>query len=681
MLGDTAVAVHPADERYKKCIGGIAVQPMGNHEIPIIADEYVEREFGSGALKVTPAHDVNDFELGRKYHLTSLNILRENGSLDLSSLKNRPIDFESIADLDGMDRYKAREVIVERLKEKGLLEKIEEIDHTLATCYRCDTVIEPYISLQWFVAVDKKIEKYGASLKGLMHDTVLSKKTQIIPQRFEKIYFQWVDNLRDWCISRQIWFGHQLPVYYCLESGGGCGETIVSKEKPKVCNICKKSVLRQDEDTLDTWFSSGLWTFSTLGWPRNAKEKRGSIEKKGDLAQFHPTSVLETGYDILFFWVARMILMSRYALGEQPFDVVYLNGLVLDIHGKKMSKSREESIIDPLTVIEKYGTDALRLSLLVGISPGNDLRLSEEKIASYRNVVNKLWNITRFILEFGLEGEAPRKHQLTLADQWILSRLSQTIASVTNHIEGFRFSQAAEELRAFTCDELADWYLEIAKIEKGKQMVLAHVLEAVLSLWHPFTPFVTEIAYQALKKSRTEKKASPFLMVHAWPHADEKEIKEEVENEFATIQHIVGAIRSARSENTISPKQKIQAIFFTPTRADFMKAHEELLKYLARLDFVTIVEKGERPANAIYLKVEDIEIYLPLGLMKIEEERDRLSTELQKKQELLVSLQGRLADSTFTSKAPKHIIEREQKKVKDYEHSIQKIKEQLALLK
>ncbi len=684
MLGDTAIAVHPDDTRYKKLLSAIAIQPMGHHEIPIIADEYVDPSFGSGALKITPAHDLNDFALGKKYHLKTLNILTESGKINLKDLKGQSIDLKEISYLDSMDRLDAREAIVADLQKKGLLEKIEDLHHSLATCYKCDTVIEPFISLQWFVAVDKKIERYESSLKELMHESVSSKKIQFVPTRFEKTYFQWVDNLRDWCISRQIWFGHQLPVYYCEQSMGGCGETLVQTTQPESCPTCKKSVIRRDEDTLDTWFSSGLWTFSTLGWPENATEKHGKIERKGDLATFHPTSVLETGYDIIFFWVARMILMSRYALNEVPFHTVYLNGLVLDVHGKKMSKSREESIIDPLDMIEKYGTDALRLSLLVGVTPGNDIRLNEEKIESFRNFVNKLWNISRFILEFNAKDVSTEKHTaLTLADQWIMSRLHKTIAKVNELISTFKFSQAAEELRTFTWDELADWYLEIAKIEKGKNHILNELLETLLSLWHPFTPFVTEVIYQELLASvyAGERTKHPkFLMVHPWPTVTEKYINEEVEQDFSTLRTMVQVIRNARAENNIAPGQKIQAIFFAPARADFIRQYEELLKSLARLDFITILEKGERPTSAIYLKVEDIEIYLPLGLMKIEEEKQRLQKELEKKQGLYDNLKTRIANEEFASRAPKHIIETEQQKLGEYLHSIEKIKEQLIKL-
>ena len=684
MLGDAAVAVHPDDIRYKEFVGQVAVLPLENREIPVIAESHVEKDFGSGALKVTPAHDLNDFNLGKKYHLKTLKIFDDSGKVDLSELQKAGVDISPIASYQGMDRFAAREVIVKDLEKTGALEKIEELTHSVCICYRCDTVIEPYISLQWFVSVDTKIKRHNASLKELMLETVESGKTEIIPKRFEKTYFNWITNLRDWCVSRQIWFGHQLPVYYCEKGSGGCGETIVSVTPPAACSKCSNTALRRDQDTLDTWFSSGLWTFSTLGWPKTATEKGGKIKKTGDLLRFHPTSVLETGYDIIFFWVARMILMSRYALGEAPFKQVYLHGLVLDLNRKKMSKSHEETLIDPLDVIPKYGTDALRLSMLVGVTPGNDLLLNEEKIASYRNFVNKLWNVSRFILALPDE-ETSKKKTKTLADAWILSRLNRTIAEVAVLLESSRFSHAAEELRAFTWDDLADWYLEIAKIEGGKKWILLEILEKLVTLWHPFAPFVTEVLYQQihpLSEIKGEKKHSPkLLMVHEWPTAENKGVVKTAERDFHTIRSLVQAIRNARAENAIAASQKIQAVFFSRDKAQLLTQNSHLLQSLCRLDFITVMESGERPTNALFLKVEDIEVYLPLGMLKIEEERARLGAEIERIRIFMKIITTRLDDIQFTQKAPAHIVQKERAKLAEHEEHIRKLEKQQKILR
>lgn len=688
MLGDTAVAVNPDDIRYKEFIGEVAILPLQNREIPVIADAHVEKDFGSGALKVTPAHDLNDFALGKKYHLKTLKIFSDSGAVDLTELRREGADIKKIAAYEGKDRYEIREQIVKDLQKEDFMDKIEDLTHSVSICYRCDTVIEPYISLQWFISVDTKIKRYKASLKELMLDTVQSGKTKIVPKRFEKTYFNWITNLRDWCVSRQIWFGHQLPVYYCDKENGGCGETIVSVTPPEGCLKCKNASLRRDSDTLDTWFSAGLWTFSTLGWPQNASEKNGKIIKKGDLARFHPTSVMETGYDIIFFWVARMILMSRYCLGEVPFKQVYLHGLVLDLNRKKMSKSHEETLIDPLDVIPKYGTDALRLSMLVGVTPGNDLLLNEEKIASYRNFVNKLWNISRFILALQTTPahKAHAKKSLTLADAWILSRLNRTIAHVTTLLESSQFSQAAEELRVFTWDELADWYLEIAKIEGEKGELLLEILESLIALWHPFTPFVTEVVYQQIRpllaKGHHAHETRPsFLMVAPWPASNRKAVSSNAERDFKTVQSVIQAIRNARQENKIAPSQKIQAILFSQNNIKLLNANSEIIKGLSRLDFVTVHDRGERPTNALFVKVEDIEIYLPLGMLKVEEERVRLAEEIERIQGLVKTITERLSNLDFAQKAPRHIVQKEREKLAEHQDHILKLKEQQKALR
>jgi len=687
MLGDTAIAVNPHDERYKEYIGKVAILPLVNRELPIIADEYVDPNFGTGSLKVTPAHDPNDFMLGHKYHLKAPKVIDEFGKITLTALQEDGVDITPLQAYAGLDRFEARKLLIENLTAQGFIEKIEDYRHTVGHCYRCDTVIEPLISLQWFVKVDQKIPGLKQSLKQLTHDAVSSGSIKILPKRFEKIYFNWIENLHDWCISRQLWFGHQIPVYYCQLEKGGCGETIASVIAPAYCPKCKNEKLVRDEDTLDTWFSSGIWTFSTLGWPDNAELKGGKIIKKGDLAQFHPTTVLETGYDIIFFWVARMIMMTCYALHEVPFKTVYLNGLILDVEGKKMSKSKEEMSVNPLDIIKKYGTDALRLSMLVGITPGNNARLSNEKIESQRNFLNKVWNISRFILDILAQQkktDEKSKQVLTLADTWIISRLHTTAQRVTACMEKFQFSQAVEELRQFTYDDLADWYIEIAKVEKEKHVILSHALEAMLVLWHPFIPFATETIYQYYAKQNKlggkRNTHASLLMVHAWTKADPSKINSEVEQEFARIRDMITAIRNARSENNISPAQKIQAIVFAPTQSEFIKKNEQIIKHLARLDFFTVLEAGEKPQNALYLKVGGMEVFLPLGLMKREEEQGKIQKRIETLKSLIIGLDQRLENQEFLSRAPKNVLEKEKEKRESYASEIVKLEEQLKKL-
>ncbi len=681
LLGDTAIAVNPDDPRYAWAIGSTAVLPLVGREIPIIADEYVEKEFGTGALKVTPAHDPNDFALGKKYHLPTVKVLDEIGRISLDELRAGGFDLSILKGLEGMDRFEARSAITDLLSDHGYLKKTEDIHHAVGTCYRCDTVIEPSISLQWFIDVNRPVPSLdNKTLKDVSIDTVATGATRIIPKRFEKLYYHWVNNLRDWCISRQIWFGHQLPVYYCRSEEGGCGETIVSVEMPRICPACKNADLVRDTDTLDTWFSSGLWTFSTLGWPDTVETKHGKVVKKGELQTYHPTSVLETGYDILTFWVARMILMSRYFMHEEPFTDVYLHGLVLDKNGKKMSKSKEETAIDPLAMIEKYGADALRLSMLVGVTPGSDVRLYEEKIASYRNFINKLWNISRFILEFGISDESAHAKHLTLSDRWIISRMNRAIADVTRMITHYQLSQAAETLRVFTWDELADWYLEIAKIEKGKQETLARILETLLALWHPFTPFVTEYLFKNIAAS-DKKHAANLLMIHSWPQTHAKEVSQADEERFAALQGAIQAIRNARAEHGIPPSQKIQAYYIPSAHAkSLISENASVIKGLARLDIFEAVHNGERPEHALYIKTECMEIYLPLGMMKIEEERARLAKEAENFTRHIAAIKGRLENQEFAQRAPKHIIEKEREKLADYETGLLKTNEQLEKL-
>lgn len=664
---DKTIVVHPDDDRYKDLVGKEfdvewILGPVRAH---VIADPAADKDFGTGAMTITPGHSFEDFDLAQKYHVPIEKIIDENGNLTASA-----------GAFAGKNARTSREAIVGQLREKGLVYSVDEdYEHNLSVCYRCDTAVEPLPSLQWFVDVNKKIEKRNKSLKELATESVQSGRISILPKRFDKIYFNWMNNLRDWCISRQIVFGHRLPVYYCRKEHGGCGEVIVSEEAPASCPKCKNADLAHDEDTLDTWFSSALWTFSPLGWPENAEEKNGTIKKKGDLATYHPTSVMETGYDLIFFWVARMIIMSEYALHEEPFKTVYFHGLVLDANRKKMSKSREETQIDPLDVIPEYGADAIRMSMLVGVTPGNDLLIGKEKIAGYRNFVNKLWNVSRFILQFSTEGDE-KKHAPTLADRWIFSRLASTVIRVTEHIEQFHFSHAAEELRRFTWDELADWYLEIAKIEKGKRALLLTILEQLLALWHPFTPFVTEVVYQHMRKTTHPHFVS--LMIHPWPKPDKKAVAENTEQEFTLLQELVRQVRNARQEHAIPPAQNVQMWFRTNNRQAFVGDNAEVIKHFCRVDMLTPLDRGQKPENAVFLKIaDDLEVYLPLGMKPRQEERAFIEKELATLNARVQDINTRLTNSEFLARAPKHIVNAESMKRAEYIAKSEKLEEQL----
>jgi len=559
-LGDTAVAVNPEDKRYKKYVGKTyKVNFLGQKlEIKIISDKEVDMEYGTGALGVTPGHSALDFAMAEKNKLPVIKIIDEYGRMTKKAGK-----------FEGLKVREAREQVVDELEKAKLISKTENIEHDLSVCYRCGKVIEPLTSLQWFIDVEKKFkrasEKTGKSIKERSIEVVKNGDIKIIPDRFEKVYYHWMENLRDWCISRQIWFGHRIPVWY-------------RKKEIKVQLESPGKGWKQDEDTLDTWFSSGLWTFSTLGWPDDTK----------DLKEFHPTSVMETGYDILFFWVARMIIMSTYALGEIPFETVYLHGLVRDKKGQKMSKSLGNGI-DPIEVIEKYGADATRLSLLIGVTPGNDVRLYDEKIRGYRNFVNKLWNVSRFILMSVSDGKEIKKQRnreikgrLTLADKWILSEMNKTAGDVTKGIEEFQFSRAGEVLYEFTWTKLADWYLEVAKVEGSKDDILIYILTNLLKLWHPFMPYVTEEIWGNLSKD--------MLIVSEWPAVDKKMLDEKSEDEFGRLQGLVTKIRNERASKKIEPKEIIKLKIKS---GEFKKLADEQKEVIEGLGRCEIVDGGE----------------------------------------------------------------------------------------
>lgn len=648
-LGDTAVAVNPKDKRYSQYIGReYKVNFCGRDlNIKIISDYNVDPEFGTGALGVTPAHSMVDWQMAQANDLPVVKVIDEDGLIR-----------EGFGVYSGLKASAARELIVTELKERGLLEKEEEINNNLSVCYRCETAIEPLPSKQWFISVDKKLARLGnKSLKEKALEAAAAADIVFIPERFSKSFSDWMNNLHDWCISRQLWFGHQIPVWYKDQ------EVYVGTDAPQ------EDGWVQDPDTLDTWFSSGMWTFSTLGWPDNFKDGI----KSGDLARFHPTQVLETGYEILTLWVSRMIMMSFFALGEIPFEKVYLHGIILDKHGKKMSKSKGNGV-DPLEVIDKYGADAVRLSLLMGSTPGNDARYSDEKVEAKRNFINKLWNISRFILSstdekfYGVSySQTPVAK--TLADKWILGNLSDCIKTVTEHLENFDFSLAAEALNEFTWNKLADWYLEIAKIEKDKEEILLYLLKNILILWHPFIPFVTEEIWSSF--------AGGLLLVAKWPQAESGEkivaASAAAAKEFKKIQDLVVAIRNARSENKIEPARKIDAVVYGHDDQKIIQEQQEVIKALKTgLQSLEIKETGEKIAKAIAVVSGGIEIYL-LGGIDEQKEKERLLKEKENLEKMIGLQETKLGNADFVGRAPANIVAAEKDKLAAYRIELEKI--------
>lgn len=654
-LGDTAVAVNPKDKRYKKFIGKIFdVNFCGvDLKIKIIADENVEIEFGTGALGVTPAHSGIDFEMYEKKKA-------EGNNIELIQVidKDGKMTLESGKEFVGKTVEEARNLVIERLKEEDLLEKEEDIIQNIGTSDRFGDIVESIPMTQWFVDVNKEIPGRGKSLKDLMKEAVSdglngdkNKKVTITPDRFVNTYFNWIDNLRDWCISRQIWWGHRIPVWYKGE------EIVVSVEEPS------GEGWTQDSDTLDTWFSSGLWTFSTLGWPENTN----------DLKTFHPTNWMQMGHEILFFWMARMILFSGYLLDDIPFKNVYIHGILRDKDGKKFSKSSGNGI-DPLDVISSYGTDALRYSLLSGITPGNDARFYDEKVEGSRNLVNKLWNVARFIemtvTETGakLVRECDKPEAKTLADAWILSRLDKIIKEVTDNIEKYQFSQAVEILREYTWNDLADWYLEIAKIETNKSEVLNYILNTILKLWHPYMPFVTEAIWQEFYGQEK------LLMVEKFPLASEKNLEE---NFFIIIQNIITNIRSVRGDYKIDPVKKLNVTISIVDKKDLLEENAEIIKKLARLENLQINQSATKPNDSVSFVESGVEVFVELaGVVDFAKEKQRLSSEIEQLTKYITSLEGKLDNPGFVSSAPESIINQEKEKLEESKEKLAKINKQ-----
>ena len=649
-LGDVAVAVNSKDERYKK---NIAKEYKANFcgqalNIKIISDYNVESDFGTGALGVTPAHSMVDWQMAQTNNLAIIKVINEDAMIR-----------EGFGVYSGLTVERAREMIVAALDEAGLMEKEEDIVNNISVCYRCGAPIEPLPSKQWFISVDKKLERLGnKSLKEKALEAAEKKEIEFLPERFNKSFTDWMANLHDWCISRQIWFGHELPVWYKGE------EVYVGENTPEGKDWIK------DQDTLDTWFSSGMWTFSTLGWPDNFKNG----VKSNDLARFHPTQVLETGYDILTLWVSRMIMMSFFALDEVPFEKVYLHGTVLDKNGKKMSKSKGNGV-DPLEVIEKYGADALRLSLVMGSTPGNDSRYNEDIVETKRNFINKLWNISRFILGSVSEVSLKQNYKIipkaiSLSDKWILSELNELNKKVSKNLDNYEFSYAADELNEFTWNKLADWYLEIAKVEKNKDEILVYILRNLLIFWHPYIPYVTETIWQSFNDN--------LLMVTAWPKVTSEKYEEATK--FNTLQEIIVAIRNARSVNKIEPGQKMKAVVYGHDSLDLLESQKENIKNLKTgLSEIEVFEKGEKIDKAIFTVVGKIEIYL-IGEVNAEKEKERLEKEVANLEKLVNLQEQKLGNQEFVGRAPEKIVNNEKEKLANYKSELIKIKDSLKSL-
>ena len=669
MLGDTGVAVHPEDERYKDLVGKTVILPIMNKEIPIIADEFVEKEFGTGAVKLTPAHDVNDYQAALKHGLEIIEVFDENFKMG-----------NLYPEYKGMDIYEAREKIVQKLQEEGYLVKIEDYTHNVGKCYRCHHTIEPKISEQWFVKMEPLAKPAIEAVK--------QGKVKFIPERFDKIYYNWMENIQDWCISRQLWWGHRIPAYYCEE----CNEVIVAESMPEKCPKCGCTHLHQDEDTLDTWFSSALWPFSTLGWPNQTE----------DFKYFFPTSTLVTGYDIIFFWVARMIFSSIEHTGEVPFKNVFIHGIVRDSQGRKMSKSLGNGI-DPLEVIDKYGTDALRFSLVLGISPGNDIRYMPEKLESASNFANKIWNAAKFIInsladekkvrEFCYEvfekNHAYNPDLLKIEDKWILNKFDKLVSEVTQNMENYDLGIALDKIYNFIWNEFCDWYIEIVKQriysedEQTKVAVsdiLNHVFGSSLKLLHPFMPFVTAKIYSNLICFGTEE-----IMISKWPEIRKEFVFDKEEQFMEDIKQIIVGIRNIRAKLNVHPSKKSKLIVVVKNMEEMKQEIEEVKPILQKLGFAEEIvvqeNKAGIPQNAMSVIQNGIEVYLPFEeLVDLEEEKKRLQGEKEKLISEVERAEKMLSNPGFVNKAPEAKINEEKEKLAKYKDMLEKVEERLKSL-
>ena len=657
MLGDTAVAVHPEDERYSHLVGKTVLLPFVNREIPILADSYVDREFGTGVVKITPAHDPNDFGVGLRHRLEIINIMNDDATINANGGK-----------FEGMDRYEARKLIVQELDEMGLLVGIEDHTHNVGTHDRCKTTVEPLVKQQWFVKMDELIKPAA--------EAVRNGDIKLIPDRMEKTYFNWTDNIRDWCISRQLWWGHRIPAYYCDD----CGEIVVAKEAPSVCPKCKKTHFTQDPDTLDTWFSSALWPFSTLGWP----------EKTKDLEYFYPTDVLVTGYDIIFFWVIRMIFSGFEQMGEKPFHTVLFHGLVRDSQGRKMSKSLGNGI-DPLEIIEQYGADALRLTLITGNAPGNDMRFYYERVEANRNFGNKLWNASRFIM-MNMEGKevtVPAAGDLEPVDKWILSKLNNVIKEVTDNMESFELGIAVQKVYDFIWDEFCDWYIEMVKprLYASDNKVSSNaalwtsktVLIDALKLLHPYMPFITEEIFCTIQSEEES------VMISSWPvYTDERNFAKE-EKEIEIMKEAIRGIRNVRTSMNVAPSKKAQ-VFVVSDKPEMRAIFEEGKLFFASLAYASEVniqtDKTGIADDAVSVVIANANIYIPFAeLVDIAQEIERLEKEEKRLAGELARVNGMLNNQNFVSKAPASKIEEEKAKLEKYTQMMEQVKERLAQLK
>ena len=654
MLGDTGIAVNPEDERYAHLVGKTAILPLVGRELPIVADDYVDKDFGSGAVKMTPAHDPNDFGVGQRHNLEEINVMNEDGTMN-----------ELAGKYQGMDRYECRKQLMQDLEEAGYVIAIKDHPHSVGTCYRCHTVIEPRLSEQWFVKMDE--------LAKPAIDILKSKELQFVPERYDKTYLQWLENIRDWCISRQLWWGHQIPAYYCQE----CGEVIVAKEKPEACK-CGCTDLKQDEDVLDTWFSSALWPFSTLGWPHNTEE----------LEYYYPTNVLVTGYDIIFFWVVRMAFAGMFCMNEKPFDHVLIHGLVRDSQGRKMSKSLGNGI-DPLEVIDQYGADALRFMLVTGNSPGNDMRFYMERVEAARNFANKLWNASRFVfmnideeIMNGVTRESVEDN-LTIADKWIISRANNVVKEVIDNMDKFDLGIAAQKIYDFAWTEYCDWYIEIVKprlygddveAKKAALYTLTYVLETILKLLHPYMPFITEEIYTYLPT------VEGSIVIAQWPHYKEEDNMASEEEMMELAMDGIRNIRNARAEMDVPPSKKAKVIIVPAEgKKSAVEATKEYFVTLASASMVEIAETEENiPEDAVSVVINGARIFIPLDeLVDFEKEKERLTKEKAKLEGEIKRVNGKLSNQGFLAKAPESLVNEEKVKKEKFEEMMKSVLERL----
>ena len=650
MMGDTGVAVNPEDERFKHLVGKTCILPIMNREIPIVADEYVELGFGTGAVKMTPAHDPNDFEVGLRHNLESIRVLDDHGVVN-----------ENGGKYQGMERYEARKAVVADLEALGLLEKIEDHQHNVGTCYRCGTDVEPIISAQWFV----KMAPLAQEALRVVNDG----EVKFVPERFAKTYTNWMENVHDWCISRQLWWGHQIPVWYCAD----CGHMTVTREDPTECEHCHSKNITRDPDVLDTWFSSALWPFSTLGWPESTE----------DLKYFYPTDVLVTGYDIIFFWVARMIFSGCEHTGKPPFHTVFIHGLVRDDKGRKMSKSLGNGI-DPLEMADQYGADALRFNLITGNSPGNDMRFYVEKCEAMRNFANKIWNASRFVqMNLTVEDNRLPEH-LELEDKWILCRLGEVIGEVTENMEAFELGVASAKVYDFIWSDFCDWYIELTKArlqgddqqaKEDAQHVLVYVLTETLKLLHPFMPFITEEIWQSLPHE------GDFLMLQKWPEYREELNFQAAKEAMESVMDVIRAIRARRAEMNVPPSKKAAITIATP-KAEVFTAGRGFLTRLAYAASIEISQSEPTDTSGMVVDVtHDAKVYMPLAeLVDIEKEKARLQKDLGKKQGELKGLEGKLSNPGFLAKAPEAVVAGEKDRAEKLRALIAKLEEQLAAM-